>query len=86
VLEESRNEVCFKTGQTGFHMTMIFFSLCNLIEAEYKNKNLFEDLDQNWGCLPLNLENELQRQFKAIKKVDNFNKYYQWLNKDCPDA
>ena len=65
---------------------MIFFSLCNLIEAEYKNKNLFEDLDQNWGCLPLNLENELQRQFKAIKKVDNFNKYYQWLNKDCPDA
>lgn len=86
MLEESRNEVCFKTGQTGFHMTMIFFSLCNLIEAEYKNKNLFEDLDQNWGCLPLNLENELQRQFKAIKKVDNFNKYYQWLNKDCPDA
>lgn len=67
-------------------MTMIFFSLSNLIEAEYKNKNLFEDLDQNWGCLPLNLENELQRQFKAIKKVDNFNKYYQWLNKDCPDA
>jgi hypothetical protein len=59
VLEESRNEVCFKTGQTGFHMTMIFFSLCNLIEAEYKNKNLFEDLDSNWGCLPLKLENEL---------------------------
>ena len=28
VLEESRIEVCFKTGMTGFQMTMIFYTLC----------------------------------------------------------
>ena len=28
VLEESRIEVCFKTGMTGFQMTMVFYTLC----------------------------------------------------------
>jgi hypothetical protein len=86
VLEEARNEVCFKTGLTGFHMTMIFFSLCEALESNFNNKNLCQVLDDNWGCLPLKIENDLQQSFKAIKKVDNFNKYYQWLKKDCPDA
>jgi len=27
ILEESRNEVCFKTGMVGFHITMIFYTI-----------------------------------------------------------
>jgi hypothetical protein len=32
VLEEARNEVCFKTGQVGFNITMIFFTINELIQ------------------------------------------------------
>jgi hypothetical protein len=59
VLEEARNEVCFKTGLTGFHMTMIFHTLCETLDKNFNNKNLCEILDNNWGCLPLEIENEL---------------------------
>jgi len=43
-------------------------------------------LDDNFGCLNLKLESDLQKKFKAVIKVDNFNKYYKWLGIDCPDA
>ncbi len=59
VLEEARNEVCFKTGLTGFHMTMIFNTLCETLEKNFNKNNLCEALDNNWGCLPLEIENEL---------------------------
>ena len=78
ILEESRNEVCFKTGMTGFHITMIFYTICDLIENKFgKNyKAICAGLDDNYGCLDSETEEKLQVQFKAIKRVDNFNKYY----------
>jgi hypothetical protein len=36
ILEESRNEVCFKTGLVGFHITLIFYTICDLIENKFK--------------------------------------------------
>ena len=88
ILEESRNEVCFKTGLVGFHMTLIFFSLCEQLESMYKNdmNKLCADLDDNFGCLDQKVESNLQKRFQAIIRVDNFNKYYKWLNINCPDA
>lgn len=78
ILEESRNEVCFKTGMVGFHITMIFYTISELIETKFaKNyKNICEAIDENHGCLDSATENTLQAQLKAIKRVDNFNKYY----------
>lgn len=31
VLEDSRNEVCFKTGQVGFNITMLFYTINELL-------------------------------------------------------
>jgi hypothetical protein len=44
------------------------------------------DLDSNFGCLDTQMEDRLQKKFKAIQRIDNFNKYYTWLGLDCPDA
>lgn len=57
-------------------MTMIFYSLCGALDRNFKDDSLCSKLDDNWGCLSLDLENDLQKSFKAIKKIDNFNKYY----------
>lgn len=57
-------------------MTMIFYSLCGALDRNFKDDSLCNKLDDNWGCLSLDLENDLQKSFKAIKKIDNFNKYY----------
>ena len=67
---------------------MIFFTICNMIETQFKRNfnDMCKSLDENFGCLPADVENRLQTQLKAIKKIDNFNKYYQWLQRDCPDA
>ena len=35
VLEDSREEVCFKTGIAGFTLTMMFFALDELLTANY---------------------------------------------------
>lgn len=61
ILEDSRNEVCFKTGLVGFHMTLIFFSLCESMESLYKKDmvKLCEDLDDNFGCFNLKVESDL---------------------------
>jgi len=86
-MEENRSEVCFKTGLTGFHMTMVFYELTKLFESRYDKKlNKFsEDVDKNFGCLPMNVENAFQEKLKQIKKVDNFKKYYTSIGIDCPD-
>jgi len=42
-------------------MTMIFFSLCEVLDSNYKDNKLCQVLDENWGCLPLKIENELQQ-------------------------
>ena len=58
-MEESRSEVCFKTGLTGFHMTMVFYELTKLFEERYgKNlQNFDQEVDGNFGCLPIKVEN-----------------------------
>ena len=50
--------MCFKTGLAGFQITMLFFSLTELLISNF-NKDLraFEDsVDSNVGCLPLKVE------------------------------
>ena len=65
-MEDSRAEVCFKTGIAGFQITMLFYSLSSLFESAFdKNWKKFEDsIDNNYGCLAMNLENDLQKTFK----------------------
>lgn len=87
-LEDAREEVCFKTGLTGFQITMLFYSLTELLHEKFGNDwQAFESsVDDNVGCLDLRVENELQAKFKAIQRVDNFQKYYQMVGQDCPDS
>jgi hypothetical protein len=61
ILEESRNEVCFKTGLVGFHITCIFYTICEMIEKTFKKNytKLCSELDANFGCLSENVENSL---------------------------
>ena len=47
---------------------------------------LDQNLDSNWGCLPLETEDRLQQQLKAIRKIESFQKYYQWIGVACPDS
>lgn len=88
-LEDAREEVCFKTGLTGFNITMMFFTFTQMFNKRYEGRNFaaFEAaLDDNLGCLPMDMENELQAKLKKIQRVDTFQKYYQWLEMDCPDS
>jgi hypothetical protein len=61
ILEESRNEVCFKTGLVGFNITMVFYTINSLIKDSFKSDlgSLSAALDDNFGCLPTDLENKL---------------------------
>ena len=43
IVEESRSEICFKTGITGFHMTL-FFNFLNKIVMECGSST--KDLDK----------------------------------------
>lgn len=38
IMEENRSEVCFKTGLSGFRMTMVFYELNKLFESRYDKK------------------------------------------------
>lgn len=68
MLEDARAEVCFKTGLAGFQITMLFFTLTELMISNFnKDWKSFEDtVDNNYGCLPLAVEDELQIKFKKI--------------------
>lgn len=54
VMEDARAEACFKTGASGFHITLFFYFLNKMvIEKEGKNLgNFCKFLDENHGCLP----------------------------------
>lgn len=67
VLEEARNEVCFKTGLIGFNITMVFYTINEMIKNQFKNNldGLISALDKNSGCLPFDLEDALQIKMKA---------------------
>ena len=68
-------------------MTMIFYSLCELIETKFGRKwgTIEASLDDNWGCLASAAEDDLQKKLKQIQRVDNFKKYYKWIGVACPD-
>jgi len=57
---------------------MLFFALTKLIRETFEGnwQNFESSLDNNVGCLPLSVEDQLQAKFKAIQKVDSFQKYY----------
>lgn len=38
VVEESRSEICFKTGMTGFHITLFFFFLNKMVIEDSQGK------------------------------------------------
>ena len=53
VVEEARSEVCFKTGISGFHITLFFYYFNKMIiERGGKDLNKFsQSLDSHYGCL-----------------------------------
>ena len=58
VVEEARQEVCFKTGLAGFHITLFFYFLNKMVtEAQGKDMNKFcGELDAHFGCLNFKTE------------------------------
>lgn len=77
-LEAAREEVCFKSGLAGFSITMFFYSLTQTLRQCYAGDwAAFEaGVDGNFGCLPLEVEDQLQVSLKKILRVDSFQKYY----------
>lgn len=60
VIEEARSEVCFKTGVSGFHITLFFYHLNKMI-LEKGGKNiakLCQSLDDRYGCLDYKEEDQ----------------------------
>lgn len=56
-MEEHRSEVCFKTGLTGFHLTLIVFELAFLFGNRYDSLEAFDkEVDSNFGCMPSEIE------------------------------
>ena len=59
-VEESRSEVCFKTGMSGFHITLFFHYLNKIVmegaTATKDVKKFCESLDEHFGCLPSKVE------------------------------
>jgi len=66
---------------------MVFYELTKLFESRYDKKlgKFSEDVDKNFGCMPMEVENAFQEKLKQIKKVDNFKKYYTSIGIECPD-
>ena len=88
VLEDAREEVCFKTGLTGFQITMLFYSLSEMLDTQFGGdlKAFEQSVDDNIGCLPLDVEDKLQQKFKKLQRIENFQKYYQWIGIECPNS
>jgi len=65
-MEDAREEVCFKTGVTGFQITMLFFSLTQTLKESFGSDwSRFEStVDDNSGCLPMETEDALQKKMK----------------------
>eukprot|EP00347_Sterkiella_histriomuscorum_P023864 403333121 len=87
VVEEARQEVCFKTGIAGFHITLFFYFANKLItETQGKDMNKFcQQLDSHCGCLDFKLEDKFQQKCFEIQKVKSFYKYFPMLGIPMPD-
>ena len=66
---------------------MVIYSLCELVEGKFGRKwtDIEKSLDSNHGCFDFAIENELQKKFKQIKRIENFKKYYEWIGLECLD-
>jgi len=87
VLEEQRSEVSFKTGISGFHITLFYFQLCkDILEPGSKDlAKLCDTLDANFGCLPEKVEIDFQKKCQHIQTIKSFYQYYPMLGVAMPD-
>lgn len=87
IVEEARSEVCFKTGVSGFHITLFFYNLNKMItEAEGKDMNKFcHNLDSHYGTLEGKVEDKFQKKCFEIQQVKTFYKYFPMLGVPIPD-
>lgn len=87
VMEEARSEVCFKTGISGFHITLFFYYLNKMItENQGKDMNkLCQFLDSHYGCLLEKDEDKFQKKCFDIQQVKSFYKYFPMLGIPIPD-
>ena len=88
IVEEARSEICFKTGMSGFHITLFFFYLNKMVIETGETKDidkLCKTLDANWGCLPDKLETLFQKKVFEIQEVKSFYKYYPMLGIPIPN-
>jgi hypothetical protein len=90
VVEESRSEICFKTGMTGFHITLFFFFLNKMVIEDSQGKKdlqkLAKQLDSHFGCLEQKQENLFQKKCFEIQEVKSFQKYYPLLGIAMPNT
>ena len=86
VKEEERSKISFECGKTGFYLSVFFVKLNATLEnvgGQAKNiDDISKQLDDNFGCLGFDLENNFQQQIFGILKVDDFQKYYKELELD----
>lgn len=82
IVEEKRNEVCFKSGVVGFRLTMAWYAIHKELDKLFKaDMNAFSSaVDENWGCLPRETEWRIFNNFKNIFRVENFKQYYEYLD------
>ncbi len=87
VVEDARAEVCFKTGISGFHITLFFYYFNKMIiERGGKDLNQFtQTLDSHFGCLEDKEENQFQKKCVDIQTVKSFYNYFPMLGIPMPD-
>ena len=87
VIEEARSEVCFKTGISGFHITLFFYQLNReIMEKGGKDMPmLLKYLDSHYGCIDFRDEDKFQQKCFEIQQVKSFIKYFKMLGIPMPD-
>lgn len=87
VIEEARSEVCFKTGISGFHITLFFYQLSReVMEKGGKDMSmLIKYLDAHYGCVDFKDEDRFQQKCFEIQQVKSFMKYFKMLGVPMPD-
>ena len=89
VVEDARQEICFKTGLTGFHITLFFFFFNKMVIEDSQGKKdlekLVKQLDSHFGCLEQKQENLFQKKCFEIQQVKSFQKYYPLLGIPLPN-
>lgn len=70
VSEKQRLKITWEVSRTGSFLLMFYFNLNKTIEKALNGSKNMDDfskiLDKNHGCLPSELEDELQQRLKAL--------------------